>query len=175
MSKGSVILIFALVFFLSGDCYSQYLNSLKLNQNNSFTNDSSKSPQYHSGKNAFLAGTLSLIGPGFALGQIYNNDWPQFFFHITISSACIVGAIVSFGHVFESPSENINAGYGLLLGATLIYTANWVWSVIDAAATADKIDRQKFKSNQSGIIDKLGFGILIDRNKKLNLKFAIGL
>ena len=170
-----LLIVFTLFFFLNGENNAQYVSSLKLNHTGNFLTDSSKSPQYHSGKNAFLAGTLSFIGPGFALGQIYNNDWPQFFFHITISSACIVGAIVSFGHVFESPSENINAGYGLLLGATLIYTANWVWSVIDAASTADKIDRQKLKTKHPGIMNRLRFGILYDQNKNLKLKFAIGL
>ena len=86
-----------------------------------------------------------------------------------------MGAIVSFGHFLESPSENINAGYGLLLGATLIYTANWVWSVIDAAATADKIDRQRLKNKHTEIMDKIRFGLLFDQNKKLNLKFAVEL
>jgi hypothetical protein len=167
-----LLIFLTLIFFLSAKNSAQYLNSLKFNHTGTFIADSSKSPQYHSGKNAFLAGALSLIGPGFALGQIYNNDWPQFYFHITVSSACIAGLFISLNYFVNG---SFSAGNGVLLGTALVYMANWVWSVIDAAATADKIDRQKFKSKHSGILNKLGFGILFDQNKKTKIKFAIGL
>lgn len=172
MSSAKFLLVLTFIFFVHIESHAQYLSSLKLNQGSTLITDSSKSPQYHSGTNAFLAGALSLIGPGFALGQIYNNDWAQFYFHISVSGACLLGTYISLNYYVMG---DMGTGNVLLLGVTMIYTANWVWSIIDAAATADKIDRQKFKNKHSGILDKLGFGILLDKNKNLKLKFSIGL
>jgi hypothetical protein len=172
MNSAKLFLILTLIFFLHIESNSQHLSSLKLNHTGGFLADSSKSLQYHSSTNAFLAGVLSLIGPGFALGQIYNNDWPQFCFHITISSACLAGLYISLNYFLNG---SFSAGNGVLLGTAFIYTANWVWSVIDAASTADKIDRQKLKTKHPGIMNRLRFGILYDQNKNLKLKFAIRL
>ena len=167
-----IVIFLAFIFLFHIESNGQYVSSLKLNHTGTFFTDSSKSRQYHSGTNAFLAGVLSLIGPGFALGQIYNNDWTQFCFHITISSACLAGLYISLNYFLNG---SFSAGNGVLLGTAFIYTANWVWSVIDAASTADKIDRQKLKTKHPGIMNRLRFGILYDQNKNLKLKFAIGL
>jgi hypothetical protein len=156
--------------FLSYPVHSQYLQSLKLKNTTPALTDKSK--PYRSGGNAFAAGALSLILPGLALGQIYNGDWEQFSTHITITAACFTGVFISAVLLTHNGANSLGWTY-VLLGTTLVYTGNWIWSIIDAASTADKMEREKQLKNHS-LIDMLRFGFSF-QNKTTRLNFSLNL
>ena len=69
-----------------------------------------------------------------------------------------------------------SSSYVILLSSAILFMGNWVWSIIDAANSADEINRQAAnKKRHSDILNKLKFGLILNKNKQLNLKFAIGL
>jgi hypothetical protein len=79
-------------------------------------------------KSPLLAGTLSLIVPGAALGQLYNGQYLNFGIRIGISSISIIWLVESGFFNFASDVKGNDAWWPL----SLIYIANWVTSVVDA-------------------------------------------
>lgn len=79
-------------------------------------------------KSPLLAGTLSLIVPGAALGQLYNGQYVNFGIRIGISALSIIWLVGSGFFNFASDVKGNDAWMPLLL----IYTANWITSVVDA-------------------------------------------
>ena len=64
----------------------------------------------------------------------------------------------------------------MMILSVSVYMVNWVWSIADAVSSANEINRLAAeKEKHTGILNKLRFGISIDKNRKFNLKFAIGL
>ncbi len=102
----------------------------------SFTIKKNKSP--------LLAGTLSFIVPGAALGQLYNEQYLNFGIRVGIS---VLTAI----WFFESPPFNIagdgNSSYQKL-GALALYSINWISSVFDAVLSANNYNNGIKKLNK---------------------------
>ncbi len=178
----SVLLIF---FFISASYLSsQTLHFDKLKLKESFQrielsidslNDSNNIKLTE--KSPLFAGAVSFIVPGFAVGQLYNGQTNKFFTHSLIST----GLIVSFFMLEGKPSDinlfgtprTISMGS---LAFMLAYTINWTWSIVDAVISANNINKQiKLRKYRSGVLDKLKFGLTIDKNKNLNLKFVLEL
>lgn len=79
-------------------------------------------------KSPLLAGTLSLIVPGAALGQLYNGQYLNFGIRIGISALSIIWLVESGFFNFASDVKGNDAWKPLIL----IYIANWITSVVDA-------------------------------------------
>jgi hypothetical protein len=79
-------------------------------------------------KSPLLAGTLSLIVPGAALGQLYNGQYLNFGIRVGISATSIIWLVESGFFNFASDVKGNDAWMPLLL----IYTANWISSIVDA-------------------------------------------
>ena len=73
----------------------------------------------------FLAGSLSFIVPGAALGQLYNGQYLNFGIRLGISSIVVLGLALSGGACFE-------CGNDALIPLGLLYAANWISSIFDA-------------------------------------------
>lgn len=95
-------------------------------------------------KSPLLAGSLSFIVPGAALGQLYNQQYVNFGIRVGIS---VLTAI----WFFASPPFNI-AGDGnssnQKLGALAIYSINWIASVFDAVISANNYNNGIKKLNK---------------------------
>ena len=175
MNKLIISIIILVNFYTSGNLYSQYLTSLKLNDSKTDTvllkNKQVKSPE--------LAGFLSLIVPGVGIGQVYNGQTIKSVIHLGISGACVLFFMFGyFGNALarsESPNK-VSSGIVLMIIPGTVFLINWIWSVADAVNSAKEINRlASEKEKHTGILNKLRFGISIDENRKFNLKFAIGL
>jgi len=75
----------------------------------------------------FLAGSLSFIVPGAALGQLYNRQYLNFGIRLGISAISILGIVLS-GGVPHSDGKGNDA----LIPLALLYAANWISSIFDA-------------------------------------------
>ncbi len=99
-------------------------NSIELIKNYSFASKSfalkNNSP--------LLAGTLSFIVPGAALGQLYNGQFVNFGIRIGISVLSIVWLAESGFFNLASDVKGNDAWTPLLI----IYAANWITSIVDA-------------------------------------------
>jgi hypothetical protein len=99
--------------------------------------------QTSSGKNLFLAGALSFIVPGAALGQFYKEEFINGGIRLGISIICIIW-------FFESPTFDFGGGGSgnptQKYLATLTYMVNWLVSVIDALIPS-KNANSKFRNN----------------------------
>lgn len=137
-----ILLITTFSMVLSA-CFAQDLSVLKLKHQNSFIIDTTKKKTELDEKSPLLAGTLSFIVPGLALGQIYNDVEGKVYRHLGITLGCIV----FLGIASETKLIKLDvggSGYGeeFFLGIVVIYLGNWVWSVVDAVITANDINRQ---------------------------------
>ena len=101
----------------------------------------------------------------------------KFSSHLCISVACLTGVLISA--VVALHEEDVSAGspsHVILLSSAILFMGNWVWSIVDAANSADNINRQAAnKKRHSDILNKLKFGLTLNKNKQLNLKFAFEL
>lgn len=165
------LILFILIFYLTCSfTHAQYLSNLTLKNN---ITDTVKSAQTLTEKSPFLAGTQSFIVPGFGFGQLYNEQPIKCLIHSAISIPCIILAVVSLPHTnIVEPGT----GNGPFLISFSVFTINWIWSIVDAVISANKINSQvRLQKNNSDIFDKINFGLTVDKNKQLNLKFAFEL
>ena len=174
MNKLKLILFTLLFCFSCSFCNAQYLSELKVKRN---IQDTVKSIQTLTEKSLFLAGTFSFVVPGFALGQIYNGQLNKFIIHAGISAGCIL--LTYLGFEFEFIKVGINKkgkNEGLFVSVFLLYLGNWIWSIVDAVNSAGEINKTiRHQKNHSHIFDKMNFGLTVNKNKRLNLKFALEL
>ena len=165
------------VMLLSCESYPQTSphNNFKLKENSGIFNDSQKTQMTE--KSPFAAGFLSFILPGLGAGQLYNEQNGKFIRHIGISSGLVVFTILAFEFDwmqidFGGSHEN----QGIFFTVAGLYIANWVWSIVDAVSSANNINKhvmlQKYRSEST---DKIRFGFLLEKNKKLRLNFAFDL
>ncbi len=93
--------------------------------------------QVKSEKDPFLAGTLSFIVPGAALGQLYNGQYLNWGIRIGVSAACF-GISYALSNSKKAP--------GIIAVALLVYAVNWVSSIFDASSSAEKINlRERYR------------------------------
>jgi len=108
-------------------------------------------------KSSFLAGTLSFLLPGFALGQFYNGQYLNGGIRVGISAICIT--------LFASTFSFHGSGNSAPIIAIVLYTFNWLSSVVDAAIYATHIN----KENKIGSKAKFNYDII---NKRLNFSIT---
>jgi TM2 domain-containing membrane protein YozV len=84
-------------------------------------------------KSSFLAGALSFIVPGAALGQFYNEEYVNWGIRVAISAICVTWFLAS-------PSINSGGGGNAdqKLITALLFSVNWIASIIDASVSATK-------------------------------------
>ncbi len=106
-------------------------------------------PAVTSGKKSlFLAGVLSFIVPGLALGQFYKKEYINGAVRVGISLLCV--AWIGF-----SPSVGFGGGGNgdQLIIAGILFTANWICSIIDASLP----DKEKTPQKSGKLIRKIVF------------------
>ena len=79
-------------------------------------------------KSLLLAGALSFIVPGAALGQLYKEEYVNGGIRLGISAFCVLWFMLS------PPYSVTGDGQSSIqkLGAVTLFTANWLASVVDA-------------------------------------------
>ena len=174
--------IFVIILFLSfivkaGN--AQCLKELNLRNNISSLSDTVKVKPFLTEKSPVLAGVLSFAVPGIGLGQVYNEEYIKSIIHSSISIACFLTFYIAATHgaiklniVDSGPSK----GVGYFIIPALGYLINWTYSIVDAIISANNINKQvKLQKYRSDIMDKIKFGLTLDKNKNLNLKFIFEL
>ncbi|NOS84360.1 MAG: hypothetical protein HOP31_04385, partial [Ignavibacteria bacterium] len=89
-------------------------------------------------KNMVLAGSLSFIVPGATLGQFYREEFVNGGIRLGISGICVLWFLLSptFSITGDGPSSNQK------IHAALLFTANWIASVVDAFIPSKKSDKK---------------------------------
>ena len=126
---------FLLLLLIAGTSNSQLINKkdFRLKDSKSGLMELSKPIEPISKNNIaknnspFMAGALSFIVPGAALGQIYNRQYLNFGIRLGISAISILGIVLS-GGVPHSDGKGNDA----LIPLALLYAANWISSIFDA-------------------------------------------
>lgn len=170
--KLTCLTVLLFLFLSASNIYSQNLQFDKLSLKKSSVVFKDSSNTLLTPKNSLLAGSLSFIVPGFALGQLYNGEKNKFFIHSLISTGFIFTYIMTGGKLTEfnlAGAESINlAGIALMIA----YTINWTWSVVDAVKSANEINKQiKLQKYRSDFMNKIKFGLTFDKQKQLNINF----
>ena len=172
MSKLIIGIVILSAFLVQINVKSQYLNELKLKENKSVSIMMKKNYDYLP-KKPVVSGLLSFIVPGFGFGQLYNEQPIKCLIHSAISIPCIILAVVSLPHTnIVEPGT----GNGPFLISFSVFTVNWIWSIVDAVISANNINKQvKLQNYRSDAMNRIKFGLNVDKNKKLNLKFVFEL
>jgi hypothetical protein len=177
MKKIKILLMAVIFISTSSFTYAQYLKELKVKDTHSIFNDAITAKQYTSEKSPLLAGSLSFIVPGLALGQIYNNVPSKIFRHLIISIGSftllmIAGEFGWFRLDIACGANNHDTWIPYSLG--LIYLGNWIWSVVDAVITANNINKKvRIKNNRTFKTDNILFGIGLSRNNKPDFNISV--
>jgi hypothetical protein len=187
MNLIKITLIILIISFADGINYSQYKNQLSLKQHSSLFIDTTKSVRKLTEKEPALAGFLSFIAPGFALGQLYNGEQGKFITHAIIGVTCLSTFIISAHFIVfdlnpggntsdHNEKNNSNIAGALLFFSAVIFAGNYIITIADAIVSASNINKkvrlQKYRSESTNEI-RLGFSL--DQNKKLRLNFGINL
>ncbi|MGA2668068.1 MAG: hypothetical protein ABSF32_04020 [Ignavibacteria bacterium] len=158
-----VTLIISLTF--SANAYSQNLkHSSVFIVNHSFLKIDSTPVKLHE-KSPFLAGSLSFILPGLAAGQLYNEQYGKFLLHLGISGLCFFLFTRSFGFGGD-------AGSTVSLLCFAGYLFNWVFTIVDAVASANRINDEIVKQKQRTVLKKFNIGFGLNRDKQFNFKIS---
>ena len=133
---------------------------------NCFLSDTAMIKFHH--KNPFLAGSLSFILPGLAAGQFYNEEYLKFAVHAGISGICFL----LFMHNFDVGGS----GNGTVSGLSFIaYTFNWVFTIVDAVASANRINDEIEKQRKGSTLNRFNMGLTLDKDKRVRIKFSLGI
>lgn len=79
-----------------------------------------------SNNSPFMAGALSFVLPGLALGQLYNGQYLNFGIRLGISAISFVGIAAIILPVGESNGSDV------FVPLAILYVANWITSIVDA-------------------------------------------
>ncbi len=79
-----------------------------------------------SNNSPFMAGALSFVIPGAALGQLYNGQYLNFGIRLGISGIVVLGLALSGGVASDTK------GNDTIVPLVILFAANWVSSIIDA-------------------------------------------
>lgn len=93
-------------------------------------------------KSLLLAGSLSFIIPGAALGQFYKEEFINGGIRVGISVLCIICFLVSPGIDFGGGGSG--DGTEKIL-ATGIYAVNWLASIVDALLPSQQSSYSKYR------------------------------
>jgi TM2 domain-containing membrane protein YozV len=164
--KKIIALILAISFISAIN--AQYL---KLNEDKS----SSKLYQNYEEENVkepVIAGELSFIVPGFAIGQMYNGQPGKAFIHIGVTAgsfflflAGVSGIHFNVGGNTVEDENQSPLGPMLVIASVALFTGNWVWSVVDAVVSANDINKKaRLKKYRTLKNNDIKFGIGLDKN-----------
>ena len=166
MKTSKIILMVLVLSFISCSINSQYISSLKLKQD--ITKDSTQ--KVLSEKSPLLAGTLSFIVPGLALGQFYNGQILKGMMHVAISGL----GFVLFMSGFDVGGGTSN--HGTAIAGFVIYLGNWIFTTFEAIGAAEEINKQvRLQKYRSDLINKFRLGLVMNKNGQFNLKFVLDL
>jgi len=168
MRKFISALIILVIFYTSGNINSQYLTSLKLNGSKTDT----VLQKYKEIKSPELAGFLSLIVPGFGIGQIYNGQPEKALIHTSITVISFIIAAISLGgisfNVGGSTSHDKSWGVAPFLISFGVFTVNWIWSVVDAVISANDINKKaRLKKYRAQKNHEINFRIGLGKNFRI--------
>lgn len=160
--------LFMLLAIQASHPQSEHSADLKLKEASFIITDSQKVNLTE--KSPLLAGTLSFIVPGLALGQFYNGQILKGLLHVAISGLGIAlffsGFDIGGGHHYSTMTT---------LGF-LLYLGNWIYTTFEAVAAAENINKQiKLQKYSTDVMDRLKFGLTVNKNKQFNLYFAFDL
>ncbi len=173
------VLIAAIIIFTVNSASAQFLSTAKTEKINYSVTDSSLKKEKLTEKSPLLAGTFSLLVPGFALGQLYNGETNKFLTHTIISASCITAFFISAWFLGGIPPDGKPKGWAnvsgfMVLLSMITYAGNYVISVADAVVSAVKINEKvRLQKNRTQKFNNLYFGFGLERNNKLNLKTVI--
>lgn len=154
-----------LILLLTCESYPQTTthNFFKLKENSGILSDSQKTQLTE--KEPVLAGTLSFIVPGFAVGQFYNGQTNKFFVHSLISFGLATAWGIhrrSFKYFGIVGAESIDLFGGLLI---VVYATNWIWSIVDAVISSNAINKKaRLKKYRTQKNHEINFRIGLDNN-----------
>jgi len=95
-------------------------------------------------KSLLLAGSLSLIVPGAALGQLYKEEFVNGGIRLGISVLCIIWFLVSPGIDWGGGGGGGDDGSQKVIAAG-IYMVNWLASVVDALLPSQQSSYSKYR------------------------------
>ncbi len=177
MNKLKILFIILVISHVAGLTNAQYLSDQKLKEYCSTFNNTFNLQQSAEEKYPIYAGVASFILPGFALGQLYNEQSWKFGRHIAITGGCLlIGALgvanlrISMG---GAPTDNTTADWLLGISA-VIFAGNWIWSIVDAVVSAVDINKQIERQRKTGYNKiRLNFAPGIGRNNKPNFNISV--
>jgi len=184
--KFNLILLIATFCVLSGTCNAQYSVKLELKHDYDLLTDSTIKKIKLEEKSPLLAGTLSFIVPGLAMGQFYNEQTGKFIIHAAISAVCITTFAISMQHVEikldiggktvgEENGKSKTAGAFAFFSA-VIFAGNYIITVADAIVSAQNINMQyQQQKNRSMLEQRLIFGFTLEKNNQLKFKAILNL
>ncbi len=110
---------------------------IELYKNNDLTSKNSIAKN----KSLLLAGSLSFIIPGAALGQFYKEEFINGGIRVGISGLCVLWFLLSptYSITGDGPSSNQK------IYAALLFTANWIASVVDAFIPSKHHSNAKYR------------------------------
>jgi hypothetical protein len=170
MNKWKLILFILSISFCSSVINAQYLNELRLKHDATFS-DTINSAQRLTEKSPLLAGTLSFIVPGLALGQFYNGQILKGVLHVSITGLGFVLFLSGMG-----PEGSNSSGKSTAYAGFLLYLGNWIYTTFEAIAAAENINKQiMLQKYRSDILNRIKLGFGVNRNKQLRINFAFEL
>jgi TM2 domain-containing membrane protein YozV len=166
--KKIIGVIIILIFLSQTNVKGQYSSELKLKENNSSSLILKKNSNI-SPKEPVLAGFFSFIIPGFAIGQIYNEQPLKALIHTSITVTSLVIAIISLSgisfSVGGSTSNDKSWGAVPFLISFGVFTVNWIWSVVDAVISANDINKKaRLKKYRTPKNHEINFRIGLDND-----------
>lgn len=176
--KKLIVLLLAVSFTYTVN--AQYLKSLKLNDEKTSSLTLYQNDEEENVKEPVIAGELSFIVPGFAIGQMYNGQPGKAFIHIGVTAGSfflfLAGASGIHFNVGGNTAEDENQstlGPILVITSIAVFTGNWIWSVVEAVISANYINKKarllkKYRAQKN---HEINFGIGLDRN--LRFKAAL--
>ena len=179
MNRLIILSIVLAALFDSGVTNAQCLNKLSLSNSKIVSNKIIQLDEPEQ-KDPFKAGCISFFLPGFAFGQLYNEQNWKFYRHIGITGGCLLLGALGVLNVGINPAggpvHNNHVGEWLLGISLVAFAGNWIWSVVDAVVSAVEINKQiMLQKYHSDILNKIELGFNINKNKQLKINFAFEL
>ena len=179
MKKLIIISIVLTAWLTSGVTNAQYLNKLSISNSKIVSNKIIQLDEPEQ-KDPFKAGCISFFLPGFAFGQLYNEQNWKFYRHIGITGGCLLLGTLGVLNVGINPAggpvHNNHVGEWLLGISLVAFAGNWIWSVVDAVVSAVDINKQiELRTHHSDIMNRLKLGFNVDKNKQFKINLALEL
>jgi TM2 domain-containing membrane protein YozV len=171
-----IALIAVIIIFAANSTVCQYMHISPGEKMSYPPVDSSLKKEKLSERNPLLAGTLSLLVPGFGLGQLYNGEKDKFLTHTIISGSCIsvfllTARFAGFPADGKPKGSQANIAGILLFLSAITYAGNYVVSVADAIVSAININKKvQLQKNRTQKSVNYNFGIGLDKENNFRFK-----